>query len=92
MLALVLMVVWTFVGRKLGWFLSKALFYRVPIVVAGLLCIGWGLFAAFATRWLIEWQHVGWVIKVILYGSGAYVAIPNYGLLDESSIPDDVLI
>jgi hypothetical protein len=39
---------------------------------------------------LIGWLHPNVVIKWIMgFALAAYVAIPNYGLLQESSIPDD---
>jgi hypothetical protein len=36
------------------------------------------------------WQHPFWLLKYILgFGMGAYVAVPNYGLLNESTIPPE---
>ena len=49
----------------------------------------WGVFFAGVTRVIIESQHVGIIVKVILYGAGAYVAMPSYGMLDELSIPPE---
>jgi hypothetical protein len=41
---------------------------------------------------LIAWQHPGTVVKWILgYLLGAYVAIPNFGLVAEPTIPDHAL-
>jgi hypothetical protein len=91
MAALAVMAFWMYFGRRLGWFLSKVLLYPAPLFIGILFCLAWGVFFAFVTRWIIEWRHVGIIIKVILYGAGAYVAIPNYGLFDESSIPPEHL-
>jgi hypothetical protein len=39
---------------------------------------------------LIGWLHPGAVLKWILgFALGAYVATPNFGLFNESTIPDD---
>jgi len=91
MVALAVMALWLVLGRKLGWFLSKAILYPAPLFIGVPLCLAWGVFFAFVMRWIIEWWHVGIIIKVILYGAGAYVAMPSYGLFDESSIPAEYL-
>jgi hypothetical protein len=56
------------------------------------LCLGWACCIAYLTRYLIEWQHVGIVAKVIIYGAGAYISIPNHGLFAEDTIPYDLQI
>ncbi len=85
-IALAVMAFCLMLGRKLGWVFSKVLLYPAPIFVDILVSIAWGAFFAFLTRWLIEWRHVGIIIKLMLYGAGAYVAMPSYGLFDESTI------
>lgn len=79
-----------FVGRKLGWWLSKLIFYPAPAVISFINLIGWGAAVAGGIDILIGWLHPNVILKWILgFGLAAYVAIPNYGLLQESSIPDD---
>lgn len=79
-------------GRRAGWLYSKVFLYPLPTPLAALLCIGWGCLIAYLTHYLIEWQHVGVVAKVIIYGAGAYISIPNYDLFAEDTIPCDVQI
>jgi hypothetical protein len=38
-------------------------------------------------HFLIMWEHPSIISKVIGYGSGAYVAIPNYGLVQKDIVP-----
>jgi hypothetical protein len=55
-----------------------------------MLCFCWGMFTIVCVLRLIEWQHPPGVLKWVMgYWLGAYVAIPNYGLIRESSIPND---
>jgi len=78
------------VGRKVGWWLSKLIFYPAPAVISFINLIGWGVVVAVGMDVLIGWLHPNVVIKWIMgFALAAYVAIPNYGLLQESSIPDD---
>jgi hypothetical protein len=74
--------------RRLGWTLSRAIFYSAPWVVSILLLITWGTGVAFGFRHLVLWLHVGWLLKIFGYGTAAYVSIPNFGLIAESTIPD----
>jgi hypothetical protein len=77
-----------FVGRKLGWALSRAVLYSAPIAVSILLCVLWGAAIAATIRGLINLLNPGFVLRWIMgYALGLYVAIPNFGLLDESTIP-----
>lgn len=81
-----------FVGRKVGWFISRNFLYPLPKSTALLLCIIWGTIIAFLIHSLILWQNPNIIIKVILgYFLGAYVSMPNYGLINESTIPDEEL-
>jgi hypothetical protein len=78
------------IGRKLGWWLSKLIFYPAPAIISFINLIGWGAAVAWGMDVLIGWLHPNVVLKWILgFGLAAYVAVPNYGLLQESSIPDD---
>src|SRR6266478_2736260 len=75
-------------GRRLGWLFSKLVLYTAPTAIAILGCMIWGCSVALLIHALIAWQHPHWVLKSIFgFALGAYVAIPNYGLLIESSIP-----
>jgi hypothetical protein len=78
------------VGRKIGWWLSKLIFYPAPAIISFINLIGWGTAVAWGMDVLIGWLHPNVVLKWVLgFGLAAYVAIPNYGLLQESSIPDE---
>jgi hypothetical protein len=78
------------VGRKVGWGLSKVIFYPAPAVISFINLIGWGVAVAWGMSSLIGWLQPNVVIRWIMgFALAAYVAVPNYGLLQESSIPDD---
>jgi hypothetical protein len=82
-------VVLMYFGRRVGWLLSRASLYLHPLPVIIVECIIWGVFVAYLVHLLISWQQPHWLIRWVLgYALGAYVAVPNYGLLVESSIPD----
>jgi len=86
-----LAIVFMYYGRRFGWALSKRLLYPIPEPGCVLISIAWGGIVAFAMCLLIVWQHPNLLIKIIFgYMLGAYVAIPNYGLLNEASIPPEV--
>ena len=89
---ILVMTVGLLVGRHAGWLYSKVFLYPLPTALSAVLCVGWGCLIAYLTRYLIEWQHVGIVAKVIIYGAAAYISIPNYGLFAEDTIPHDVEI
>ena len=77
-----------YVGRKLGWELSKAILYSIPLAGCMALCIVWGAAVAIAIHGLIEWLHPGVILRWIMgYSLGTYVAVPNFGLLSEANIP-----
>lgn len=76
-----------FVGRSLGWWLSKAMLYGGPLPVTIVLCLAWGALFAFALRFLIQEFDPGIIAKVLAYGAGAYVSVPNFGLFAPGSIP-----
>lgn len=76
------------VGRKLGWGLSRSALYTAPIMGSVVLCVVWGVAVATAMRGLIDWQQPGTILRWVMgYALGAYVAVPNFGLLAESTIP-----
>ena len=51
-------------------------------------CVAWGIGVAYALHLFILAMLLGLLLKIFGYGPGAYVSVPNYGLLDESTIPD----
>jgi len=81
-------LLFSYVGRKLGWALSKALLYTAPAYVVTGLCLLWGILVAISVQGLILWFEPGAVLRWIFgYALGLYVAAPNFGLLRESSVP-----
>ena len=81
--------VFMLIGRKVGWALSKGLFYPAPIPVSLIGVVLWGIGVGWCMSRLIGWQHPNGVLKWIFgFALAAYVSIPNYGLIDESTIPD----
>jgi hypothetical protein len=79
------------VGRKVGWALSKRL-YGGPKGLVVMFCLIWGPGIAMAIRLLIDANQPGLLLRWIMgYALGAYVSIPNFGLFDESTIPDERL-
>src|SRR5260221_34753 len=79
-------------GRRFGWLLSRAVLYSASSAVVIAACIIWGALVAYLIHLLIGWQHPHWILKAIFgFALGCYVAIPNYGLLDESTIPPEAM-
>ena len=85
-------VLFTLIGmyffRKIGWLLSRNVLYGANGAVVVFVCILWGAGIAYLLHLLIAWQNPNLILKIIFgYGFGLYISIPNYGLLNESSIP-----
>ena len=81
--------IFMYVGRKLGWSLSRGFLYSATTPVVVFACVVWGSLVALMIRGLIAWQQPHWILKIIFgFALGAYVAIPNFGLVMESTIPD----
>jgi hypothetical protein len=81
-------IVGMYLGRKLGWGLAKAVLYPAPKAVFVAASIAWGCLVALLIHILINWQHPHWVLKFVFgFALGWYVAIPNFGLFTESTIP-----
>ena len=77
-----------YAGRRIGWALSRNFLYSANMTAAVIACIAWGMLIACGVRALIMWQSPFWLLRWIFgYFMGAYVAVPNYGLLVESTIP-----
>ncbi len=88
LLSLVLM----YFGRRIGWRISRASLYGDPAAVIAVECVLWGGLIAFLIHALILWNHPHWILKSIFgFGLGAYVSIPNFGLVAESTIPPEGL-
>lgn len=82
------MIITMLLGRKLGWALSKNFLYTSHIALAVLACFVWGLMVAGAIDTIIAWQRPNIFLKILMgYMLGAYVSIPNYGLIKEETIP-----
>lgn len=78
------------IGRRFGWALSRVVLYSCPTTLAVLGTMCWGLLIAVGMRALLDWQQPTVMLRWGLgYALGAYVSIPNLGLLQESSIPPE---
>lgn len=77
----------TWVGRKIGWSLSRHFLYTSGWVVSIILCLGWAIGVAYGLRLFILATEPGLFLKIFGYGAGMYISVPNYGLFDESTIP-----
>jgi hypothetical protein len=79
-----------YIGRKVGWMLSKSILYTSPPALAGAVSAIWGAGVAIAMFGIIRWQEPNIILKIIMgYALGWYVSIPNFGFLQESSIPEE---
>jgi hypothetical protein len=76
----------TFIGRKIGWRLSRSFLYTSSWTVCVILCLGWAIGVAYALRLFILAMQPGLVLKVFGYGAGAYISVPNYGLSNENGV------
>ena len=82
-------LVFMYVGRKLGWALSKGFLYRAPVAISLVVAVAWGTGVGIVMSGLIGWLQPNVVSKWILgFFLAAYVAVPNYGLFAESTVPD----
>jgi hypothetical protein len=77
-----------YVGRPVGWWLSRIALYNLPLLLTIVLCLGWGALIGFALHSLFQEFNPGTIAKVFAYGAGAYVSVPNYGLIAEDSIAE----
>ncbi len=75
------------IGRIIGWTLSRALLYRAPRPILFAVCVLWGGLIAWLLSIAMGRLHPGLILKVLGFGAGAYVSIPNYGLIREDTIP-----
>ena len=85
-------LVFLFIGRKIGWILSKKVLYTSGKGLTVVACILWGISVAFCIRCLINAEHPHWILKMIFgFALGAYVAQPNFGLLHGETIPENAM-
>jgi len=78
-IVLIVLIVGVPVGRQLGWSLSKAILYPVPIAISVSLCVAWGCAVAHLTLRLLEWQHVRLFWEAVTYAAGGYISIQMTG-------------
>lgn len=87
----VVTLVCSYIGRRLGWALSKRFLYFASFSLVIIASIFWGGLVALLMHSLILWFQPHWILKWIFgFAQGAYVSVPNFGLVAESTIPDEV--
>ena len=85
---LLLTILLTSLTSTVGWRASKGHLYTLPLAAVLPLCILWGCGTAAMFKVLMLWLKPHVVLLWIFgYAQGAYAAIPNYGLLNELTIP-----
>ncbi len=66
-------IVAPYIGRKLGWALSRRLFYSTPSGIAVPLCLLWGLALAFGFRHLVTALNPNIILAVLGFMAGGYI-------------------
>jgi hypothetical protein len=90
MIFFIITFIFLYIGRRLGWFLSKSFLYTTPTLFSVILCVLWGVVVAICIRGLIDSLQPNLILRWFMgYALGCYVSIPNFGLLNESSIPPE---
>lgn len=80
-------------GRRLGWALSKRFLYFASLFSVVVASIVWGGLVALLMHALIVKLQPHWILKWIFgFAQGAYVSVPNFGLLAESTIPEHAVL
>ena len=74
-----------FVGRKLGWWFSRTALYNSPLVLTIVLCVCWRALIGIDLDKLFRVFDLSLIARIFAYGAGAYVSIPNYGLITEAT-------
>lgn len=80
-----------YIGRKIGWAISRSVLYSSGWVVCAIVCLIWGVGVAYGLRLFMLAMHPGTLLKIFGYGAGAYISIPNYGLIAEATMPEHQL-
>jgi hypothetical protein len=75
-------IVASYLGRKLGWTLSRHLFYATPSAIAVPLCLLWGVAIAYGFRRMVTGLHPNIILAIIGFMAGGYISIPDYGMGD----------
>jgi hypothetical protein len=75
-----------FLGRKIGWWISRNFLYAIPFIPMFIACVLWSAVLAFFYRNLVLHYSPNLILKIIGYGAGTYTAIANYALF--AGIPD----
>jgi hypothetical protein len=90
MVFFIVALLFMYLGRKIGWALSRRILYPASPIAAGLVSAVWGIGVAFLMFVLIRWQNPNIVLKIIMgYALGWYISVPNFGIFQESSITDE---
>lgn len=77
------------IGRLWGWRISRLFLYRDPLPWCIIFCAVHGMATAILiTQMLSAFHPPLWAKIVFGYCLGAYVSIPNFGLMDESTLTD----
>ena len=82
---IMLLLLWPI--RKIGWMLSSRL-YKVNNVICIITLTIWGVGVAFIVG-AIDWKLKPNIFLKIVFGffEGLYLSCPNFGMLNESTIP-----
>jgi hypothetical protein len=59
--------------------------------VCAVVCVTWGIGLAYGLHRFILATNPGSIAKLFGYGAIAYISIPNFGLINEGSIPEKEL-
>jgi hypothetical protein len=78
-------------GRRVGWLLSRRLYFAPTLLCAFVLPL-WGGVIAIGVDQAIKYFHPSLMIKVIFgYGMGAYISMPNYRLFATENVPSAMM-
>jgi hypothetical protein len=80
-----------FMGRKVGWMLSRRFLYSHGAIASGYMCLLWGASVACVLQLMMLGTGPGLLLKLFGYWAGLYVATPNYGLLAVNTIPPEMM-
>src|SRR5579875_2928616 len=75
------------IGRKMGWMLSRRVFYAAPSAIAVSLCLLWGVAIALGFRLMVRSLHPNVFLAVLGFMAGGYIAVPDYGIGEVWAFP-----